>query len=176
MKLFGRPGAAVSRRCWCMYYRQPGVGESAKANREALRSLLRPAAVPGLVAYLDGSPAGWISLGPRDHFPKLQRSSVAKPIDDVPVWSIVCFFVESKLRGSGIAEHLLRAGVAYARSKGATFVEAYPVDKRGSVDNESAFVGTRPMFARAGIQEVARRRPTRPVMRKALRTGAEWDN
>jgi hypothetical protein len=38
--LFGRGGAAIPGRCWCMYYRQPGTGESAKANEDALRSLV----------------------------------------------------------------------------------------------------------------------------------------
>jgi hypothetical protein len=41
------------------------------------------------------------------------------------------------------------------------------------------FFGARSMYDRAGFKEVARRRPTRPVMRKALRPpkadlGGQW--
>jgi GNAT superfamily N-acetyltransferase len=80
----------------------------------------------------------------------------------------VCFFVDLSMRGRGLAEHLLEAGLDYARSKGAERVEAYPIDKAVRVDNEVAFVGTKPMFNRAGFREVARRKPNRPVMRIEL--------
>ncbi len=72
------------------------------------------------------------------------------------------------MRGRGIAEHLLEAGLDYARSKGAERVEAYPIDKAVRVPNEVAFVGTKSMFDRAGFREVARHRPIRPLMRKEL--------
>lgn len=127
------------------------------------------AIAPGLIAYVNGSPAGWISLGPREGYPSLRRSPAAKSIDDRPAWSIVCFFVDRTMRGRGITDRLLEAGVDYARSKGAERIEAYPVDKAARVDNEVAFVGTKPMFDRAGFREVARRRPTRPLMCKELR-------
>lgn len=98
---------------------------------------------------------------------------MAKPLDDRPVWSIVCFFVDRAARGRGVAERLLRGAVDYARSKGATLIEAYPIDKNERSENEAAFVGTKAIFDRAGFKEVARRRPTRPVMRRALRRRAK---
>jgi GNAT superfamily N-acetyltransferase len=167
--LFSRPGTGIPGRCWCMYYRQPGTGDSARANREALRSLVGSDIAPGLIAYEDGSPVGWVSIGPREDYGSLRRSPVAKAIDDRPVWSIVCFFVDRRARGRGVAEHLLHAAVEYARSNGATLVEAYPIDKRDRIENEVAFVGTKPMFDRAGFREVARQRPNRPMMRRSLR-------
>ncbi len=151
-----------------MYYRQRGNGESAGANKQGLRSLVGAEIAPGLVAYADGSPAGWASLGPRAEYPSLGRSSVWKPVDDRPTWAIVCFFVDRTMRGRGIAERLLDAGIDYARSKGAEAIEASPVDKAARVDNEAAFTGTKSMFVRAGFHEVARRSPTRPLMRKEL--------
>ena len=53
--------------------------------------------IPGLIGYLDGRPVGWISLGPREDYAKLKRSPVMKPVDDKPVWSIVCFYVDRQV-------------------------------------------------------------------------------
>lgn len=49
------------------------------------------------------------------------------PIDDTPVWSVVCFVVGRKSRGQGMAVALLDA-INYARDRGAATLEAYPVD------------------------------------------------
>ena len=98
VELFGRPGASIVRGCWCMYYRKTGpsgIGPG-QANRTAMKSLVDGGSVPGLIGYQDGTPVGWVSLGPREDYPKLQRSPVMKPVDDTPVWSIICFFVDSR--------------------------------------------------------------------------------
>ena len=92
-----------------------------------------------------------------------------KPVDDRPAWSIVCFFVDSGARGRGLSERMLRAAVAYARSRGARLVEAYPVDKAGRSHPDDMFFGAKSLYDRAGFREVARRKPTRPVVRKTLR-------
>ncbi len=169
VELFSRPGAAIPGRCWCMYYRQVGTGDSAETNREALRSLVDEGIAPGLIAYEGASPVGWVSIAPREEYESLRRSPVAKPIDDRPVWSIVCFFVDRRARGRGVADSLLQAAVGYARDNGATLVEAFPVDKQVRSENEVMFVGSKRMFDRAGFREVARRRPNRPTMRRGLR-------
>jgi GNAT superfamily N-acetyltransferase len=92
-----------------------------------------------------------------------------KPVDDRPVWSIVCFFVTREARGRGLSGRMLRAAVDHARSCGARLVEASPVDDDERSDPDSMFFGTTSMFDRAGFREVARRRATRPVVRKTLR-------
>jgi GNAT superfamily N-acetyltransferase len=152
-----------------MYYRQKGGLGSGSKNRRALRTLVNSGYVPGLIGYEDGCPVGWISLGPRDDYGKLQRSPVMKPVDDKPVWSIVCFFVDSRTRGKGVAEALLQGAIEYARSKGARLLEAYPVDKGERSHPDFMFFGAKSMYDRAGFKEVARRRETRPVVRKAIR-------
>src|SRR6266540_4180702 len=93
-------------------------------------------------------------------------------LDDRPVWSIVCFFVDRRARGRGLSERMLRAAVDYARSCGARLVEAYPVDRDERSHPDFMFFGAKSMYDRAGFREVARRRPTRPVVRKALRPGS----
>ncbi len=170
--LFDRPGASIARGCYCMFYRRSGAYTPppglthAQANKRDLKALVDRGVVPGLIGYEDRRPVGWISLGPREDYAKLVRSPVMKPVDDKPVWSIVCFFVDAKVRHRGIAHALLEGAVAWAREQGVTLLEAYPQDKKSGDDN--MWFGAKPMFDRAGFVEVARRKPARPVMRKTV--------
>ena len=167
VELFDRP---VARTCFCMYYRKTGEATGVGAvNRLAMQALVEEGTVPGLIGYDDGVPVAWVSLGPREEYPKLRRSPVMKPVDERPVWSIICFFVDREARGRGLAERMLRAAVDYARSRGARLLEAYPVDADKPRDPDSMFFGAKSMYDRVGFREVTRRRPTRPVVRKALR-------
>jgi GNAT superfamily N-acetyltransferase len=167
VELFDRP---VVRTCFCMFYRKTGTDTGVGAeNKRAMKALVDRGSVPGLIGYEDGVPVAWVSLGPREDYPKLRRSPVMKPVDDRPVWSIVCFFVDRSVRGKGSAERMLRAAVDHARSHGARLVEAYPVDAQEQKDPDVMFFGAKSMYDRAGFREVARRKPTRPVVRKSLR-------
>jgi GNAT superfamily N-acetyltransferase len=134
-----------------------------------MRSLIAAGRVPGLIGYSNGRPVGWVALGPREDYARLKRSPVMKPVDDKPVWSIVCFFVDSHERGQGVAEALLRAAVIQAREQGVRLLEAYPVDKAERSHPDFIFFGAKRMYDRAGFKEVARRTPNRPVVRKRLR-------
>lgn len=172
VELFGRPGGSIVRGCWCMAYRRSGGsgwGTWGKGNKQALRSLVNRGTVPGLIGYRNGRPVGWISLAPRDEYPRLQRSPVMKPVDDKLVWSIICFFVDPKERGKGLMKALLKAGMDYARSRSATLLEAYPVDKKDRSHPDSMWFGAKSLYDRAGFTEVARRKQTRPVMRRRVR-------
>jgi GNAT superfamily N-acetyltransferase len=140
----------------------------AEANRADLKALVDAGRSPGLVAYHDGLPVGWVSLAPREEFARLKHSPVMRPVDDKPVWSIICFVVPSQHRGQGVATALLRSALAYARKRGATLVEAYPVDKRGRSRDDAMWFGAKSMYDRAGFKEVARRKPARPVVRRKV--------
>jgi ribosomal protein S18 acetylase RimI-like enzyme len=170
--LFNARGCSVARGCWCMYYRRSGSRGAlparmthAQANRADLKRLVNAGRPPGLIGYRRGVPVGWVSLGPRHEFAKLVRSPVMKAVDDQPVWSIVCFVVPSEYRGQGVAQALLQAAMAYARSRGATVLEAYPVDKAERPADDTMWFGAKSMYDRAGFTEVARRRPHRPIVR-----------
>ena len=77
------------------------------------------------------------------------------PVDDKPVWSIVCFVVSRKARKQGVAHALLEAAMDYAREHGATLLEAYPVETEGQrVPAAHAYKGTMGMFERAGFEVV----------------------
>ena len=173
--IFAARGCSVARGCWCMYYRRSGARGAlpagttpAQANRAAMQALVDGGTVPGLIGYRDGVPVGWVSFAPRGEFAKLARSPVLKPVDDKPVWAIVCFVVPAAYRGQGIARTLLRAAVAYARRQGATLIEAYPVDKPDRAADDAMWFGAKSMYDAAGFVEVARRRPQRPIVRLAL--------
>jgi GNAT superfamily N-acetyltransferase len=170
--IFGAKGCSVARGCWCMHYRRSGsapslssVANRSKTYRAGLKALVDTGKPPGLVAYRGDVPVGWVSLAPREEFARLQRSPVMKPVDDKPVWSIICFVVPVEHRGQGVARALLQGAIAYAREHGATVVEAYPVDKRGPSKDDAMWFGAKSMYDHAGFKEVARRKPTRPVVR-----------
>jgi GNAT superfamily N-acetyltransferase len=171
--LFALPGGSIVRGCWCMFYRRTGpVSVSAAAgtdNKRQLCDLVESGVVPGLVGYVDGAPAGWISLGPREDYAKLERSRIMKPVDDRAVWSVVCTFVAKAHRGQGVQHRLLDAGVRHARECGVRTLEAYPVDKPERSHDDFMFFGSRSLYERAGFREVVRRSPTRVVMRRTLR-------
>lgn len=171
--LFGDRGAVAG--CWCMWWRLPAKEWSENAyegNRRSMRSIIERGEKPGLLAYRDGAPVGWVSVARREEFSRIERSRVLGPIDDAKVWSVVCFYIHRSERGSGIGSALLEAAVNEAAKRGATIVEGYPVDPRGGkTSNGSAFTGIEKMFRAAGFEEVERRSPGRPIMRKIVGKG-----
>jgi GNAT superfamily N-acetyltransferase len=123
---------------------------------------------PGLLAYHDGKPVGWVAVAPRAEYPRLNRSPKLKPVDDLPVWSVTCFYIDRRYRGTGVAGTLLAAAIEHARAHGATSIEGYPVDPGdGRVSNASAFTGVLDMFRAAGFSEIARR-GGRPTLRRRI--------
>ena len=168
--LFGPRGACAG--CWCMWWRLPRKEFEARkgeGNREALRAIVASDAVPGLLAYVEGVPAGWCAIAPRDHYPGLARSRILSPVDERPVWSVTCFFIARSYRRRGLTVRLLLAAVEHARSRGAQVVEGYPHDAgEGELPPAFAWTGLAAAFRTAGFEEVARRSPKRPIMRHTV--------
>ena len=165
--LFGERGACGG--CWCMWWRlrnaeyQRAKGEG---NRRAMRKLVNGGVVPGILALSNGEPVGWCALAPREEYPRLSGSRVLKPLDERRVWSIVCFFVKKAARRQGVSERLIRAAVEHAERDGATCIEAYPIDPSNSKQADVfVFSGLLSAFIKSGFKEVARRSPTRPIVR-----------
>jgi GNAT superfamily N-acetyltransferase len=163
-----------SSGCWCMWWRVSAREFDQRHGdglRRDLHDLVARGREPGLLAYLDGEPAGWVAVAPRPEYPRLARSPKLRPIDDRPVWSITCFAVHRTRRHRGIAGVLLDAAVDLARQRGAEVVEAYPIDtSSGTRAGADLFTGTLAMFSRAGFVEVARRQG-RPIVRLSLAEG-----
>jgi len=172
VELFGSNGGCAG--CWCMWWRisarEWNNGKGA-GNRRALRKLVATGAVPGILAYHRGRPVGWCAVGPREDFPRMEGSRVLARVDDAPVWSIACLFVARPYRRRGVSEFLVRSAAVYASSRGATIVEAYPKDVEGEQPDAFVWTGMAGAFRKAGFVEVARRSPTKPVLR--LRVGGE---
>jgi GNAT superfamily N-acetyltransferase len=151
--------------CWCLSHRLPAadIEELGQGSRErAMRRLCEQAEQaeqtepPGVVTYRDGVPVGWCHVSPRSQIPRLVRSRLIRPVDDVDVWSIICVVVRGGHRKQGVTGHLIEGAVQHAASRGAPAVEAYPVDPPGRMDLTMAFVGTRAMFERAGFRVIGR--------------------
>ena len=162
--LFESPGGP--KYCWCMVWR--ATPDEAKrtdgASRKAAFTRRVKQGVPvGILAYLDGRPIAWCSIAPRQTYRDL--GGAAEQTEE-NVWSLVCFFVTRGYRGQGMLARLIGAAVEHARERGATIVEAYPVDP----DSPSyRFMGFVAAFERAGFIEVGRAGTRRHVMRLELR-------
>jgi GNAT superfamily N-acetyltransferase len=170
-KLFGKRGAAGG--CWCMWWRLTAKefdAHKGEGNRRAMKAIVRSGRIPGILAYHEGEAVGWCSVAPREEFPRLERSRILKPVDDEPVWSVVCFFVAKSHRRAGVGLRLLRAAAEHVAAAGGKILEGYPVEpKKGSSPDIFAYHGLAAMFLSAGFKEVARRSDTRPIMRKRIR-------
>jgi GNAT superfamily N-acetyltransferase len=165
--LFAEPGEA--KRCWCTYFRFPKPVWNAMPvdeRREAFEGVVASAAEPGLLAYADGRPVGWVSVAPREEFlAHLERTRVLKPAPGERVWSVLCFVVAREARGRGVGHALLGAAVEYAREHGAAVVEGHPLDEtRRRLMTMEAYPGVISMFVAAGFTEVDRR-GVRPLFR-----------
>jgi hypothetical protein len=138
-------------------------------KRERFRAIVEAGPPPGVLAYDGGTAVGWCAVGPRATLPRMDRSRVAGPAPGGEgAWAVNCFYVRAGLRRTGMMRTLLDAAVAFAARSGATAVEACPVDTRRTLTWGEGFVGHAGVFRAAGFEEVARRSPTRPLMRKML--------
>lgn len=177
--VFGERGSA--RYCQCQRYKL-GPKEAFKHHApeeraERLREQTHPGepdaeATTGLIAYLDGEPAGWCAVQPRTAYPGLLRvyrtpwEGRSEDRTDDSVWSVTCVLVRAGFRKRGVAYALAEAAVGYARSRGARALEAYPMRTEvGEVTWDEIHVGAQSIFEAAGLLEVSRPGIRRAVMR-----------
>jgi GNAT superfamily N-acetyltransferase len=125
-----------------------------------MRTLVKEGREPGLLAYDNEVPVGWVSVAPRVDFGHLMRSKHYGPRadEDDTVWAITCFIVHPTARHRGVAKALLDAAVEHALSRGASAVEAYPHARVRD------YMGSADMFEAAGFLPV-RRASVRTIVR-----------
>jgi GNAT superfamily N-acetyltransferase len=133
-------------------------------------------ATSGLVAYLDGEPAGWCAVEPRNVYPRLRDKRIPwagrdEDRDDAEVWAVTCFITRVGFRRRGVSRALARAAVDFARDRGARAVEGYPMITQPGQEViwGELHVGSRSIFRDAGFTEVSRPTVRRVVMR------IDWD-
>ncbi len=152
-------GHGSGRFCWCQWFWLPTREFEAlktAGRRERLHEMTAADRPPGLIAYVDGEPAGWCGFGPRAEMPRVERSRLIPKVDERAVWSIVCFQVRPQFRRHGVTEALVRGAIRYAGERGIECLEAYPADAAGvQVRPESGYVGALSTFERLGFVRVA---------------------
>jgi GNAT superfamily N-acetyltransferase len=155
-----------------MWWRLPRAQfekQKGEANRAAFRRVVQSGAAPGLIAYCDGTPAGWCAVAPRHEFVRLESSRSLRRIDEQPVWSVVCLFIARPYRRRGLSVELLNAAASFVAARGGRIVEGYPVEPRtGQMPDAFAWTGLASAFRRAGFREVKRPAATRPIMRREV--------
>jgi GNAT superfamily N-acetyltransferase len=150
-------------RCWCMEWRltshrewREGAEAGGERNREGMRRFVASGEVPGIIAYVDGQPAGWCSVSPKPPLVGLAKISERMggtygQFDDASEWAVICLYVPETQRGKGMMVRLLEAAREYAVANGARVVEGYPFEPGYATDGAG---GTTVAFERAGYREV----------------------
>jgi GNAT superfamily N-acetyltransferase len=173
-KLFGKNGACGG--CWCQWWRLPKGGmlwqetKGARAKRTT-KYLVKNDLMTGLLAYDGDLPVAWCSYGPRTDFPRTERMKAYRRDDIAEVWSLNCFFIDKKYRGTGLARESLKAALKFMQKRRVEIVEAYPVPlTKDGKKLPAAFTYTGPLkiFEEAGFEIVQRISYSRPLVRKKL--------
>ncbi len=169
--LFG-PERGACAGCWCMWPLVPrkdflGMGKTGRKTH--FRAIVDAGPPPGILAYIGDRAVGWCAVAPRERAIRFDTSRISKPAiasdDPSTVFAITCFFVRNGWRGKGLTHELAAAGTAYAVARGARVVEACPIDTDRKLIWGEGFVGFPAVFKSLGFREIARRSPTRPLMR-----------
>ena len=154
--------------CSCMRWRMRSAEyqESTKEIRaKKLRQMVSTGSPVGVLAYAGNESIGWWSIAPRESYEALDRYKALPRIDDARVWSVVCFFVDRRFRRRQLTLGLLKAGLDYARSQGATIVEGYPVEPGSRL---YTYMGSPATFRKAGFQDVTPKGQQRKVVRRVF--------
>ena len=171
LQLFGAKGACG--QCWCMYYRlSPADFKEGKANdgnKLAMQELVWDKRPTGIIGFYQEQAIAWCAFAPRTDFSRLARSRVHQPIDQLPVWSIPCFFIDKKFRRLGVSVQLLKGVINHARRQGIKVLEAYstiPTTKK--LPDSFAWIGLYKSFERASFEFVDQTSKNRPMVRYYL--------
>lgn len=168
VQLFGERGACGN--CWCMWPRLRKQdfqeGKANDGNKLAMKRLVWDEKPAGILAFYEDMPVAWCAFAPREDFVRLERSRVHKRIDNKPVWSIPCFFVDKNFRRLGVSVTLLKGVIRYAREQNIDIIEAYPaIPTREKLPDSFAWIGLYRSFEDAGFKVVDRTSKNRPMVR-----------
>jgi GNAT superfamily N-acetyltransferase len=157
-------GRGGPKNCWCMVWRRLPAGSRGDkdAKKAAIKDRILEGQPVGLLGYRGTEPVAWCSVAPRDTYRPLGGLDGEGRV----VWSLVCLYLKSEMRGVGVAKALIRAAAEHSRLRGADILEAYPVDPESP---SYRFMGFVPLFKELGFTEVGQAGNRRHVMRLCLR-------
>lgn len=127
----------------------------------------------GLIGYVDGEPAGWVAVEPRENYPRIwARKQPWMRMDPEldGVWSVTCFVVRTGWRHAGLTYQLAAATIEYGEQVGARVLEGYPIEpaEGKTVIWDEASVGLLQVFLEAGYEVVASPTVRRRVVRRQI--------
>lgn len=141
--------------CRCVAWWTPTWTEfaarTADENLVHRRALFAAGRHDGYLLYVDGEPAAWCQVGPRDRLPKLGTDFDLPP--DPEVWAITCFLVAPARRGRGLARRLLQGVLTDLPARGVSRVQAFPSRGPEQEDGE-AWTGPERLFDAAGFRQI----------------------
>ena len=145
--------------CWCMAWRmtrQELKDNNSVSRKMFIKSRISSGTPIGLLAYAEGNPVAWCSVGPRETYQRLGGDETLEK-----VWSVACFFIRKDYRDQGLVDFLIEQAKKYARKNGAKYLEGYPVE----TDSPSyRFMGFKHTFEKARFSFVQKAGTRRHVM------------
>lgn len=145
--------------CWCMAWRmtKEELKNNTSSNRKKfIKNRVSSGTPVGLIANLENEPIAWCSVAPRETYKRLGGEENLEN-----VWSIVCFYIKKEFRDKGFIDTLIEETKKYARSNGAKYLEAYPVEPDSPSYRFMGFIKT---FEKAGFSFVKKAGTRRQVM------------
>ena len=131
--------------CYCQFYLNTPVENESKAlNRQRACDRIKSGAMHGYLAYEGEEVIGWVAANKANNF-------VGLPPTGESVARVLCFIVDPKHQGKGIATELLSFAITDLAELGFTSIEAAPV---ASDNFESwGYRGKLSTFLKAGFVE-----------------------
>jgi GNAT superfamily N-acetyltransferase len=141
------------------------AGKQNNGNKDAMKELVYAGKPTGVLGIYEGQAIAWCAFAPREDHMKLENSRVHKRIDDKPVWSVSCFFVDKNFRRVGVSVAMLKGLIEIARKKKIKVIEAYPTIPSKELPDSFAWIGLYKSFERAGFEIADRTSKNRPMVR-----------
>ena len=177
---------SMTRNCWCMVTRLTGAELrefKGPQRRQMFEQLVKQGkktgVAPGILAYQNGKPVGWLAVAPRAMTPDWNKGRKSSAVEaeadaaDPACWGASCFFVRTGYRKQGLTADMLDAGIELARKGGASRLEACPMNDEDKRSPVGMCVGPKRIFERAGFKTVLERKAGRPLMRLDVKAAAK---
>ena len=153
--------------CYCLEPHVPADEERPwRQVRAAMIERLDTGGTYGYLAYVDGTPAGWVNASPRSEYGLYRLVDPDGP-DPTTVIGVSCFIIAPPYRRHGIAATLLDRVIADAADRGARWIEGYPYNDPESGD-PGHFRGPKHIYDARGFEPIEQREHDTVVRRAAV--------